>query len=699
MSLEKSLLLLKHLITDPSRLDVAVEQLRSSESESCFPLSRHGVTDEIAAYERLSTQLDFPLIRLSDPKIKARVQQEMLWNRVDRSILLADNILPLWEEEGTLALGMANPFDHESLLSIQFALGVPIKPLLVPYSEIASFLKGIPSNEQDILTFLDDSDDSSYLELVAQAEETRDLNARSLDAPPIVRLANRLIADALERGASDIHLEPQQTKLIVRFRVDGVLHTALEIPRAIHPYLISRIKLISGMDIAERRRPQDGRIRVRKENMVADIRASCIPSSLGEKLVLRLLNQSSTLMSLSQLGMDATLQAQITEAIHRKGKLLLVTGPTGSGKTTTLYAALSLLNNGVQNIQTIEDPVEYRLAGTTQTQVNPVVGVTFASVLRSILRQDPDVIMIGEIRDEETAELALQAAQTGHLVLSTLHTNDAPSAIARLLNLKLDPFTLASSLEGIIAQRLVRRLCPACKVAEPTEQVTDTPTNWHAVGCPECSGIGYKGRVPIYSYLPVSEEIADLIIHNASMREIAEGAAQYGFRSIESAALTLVSKGETSFEEVHPYLPHELYSPATDSPPQNLEKNEDHVTILLIEDDPDTRTILKELLEQECYEVLEAANGRDALALVGTPNLSLVLCDLMMPVMNGRDFLVRAKTMANSKSVPVVFLTAKESEEDETLLLDLGAHDFVRKTSSKRILLSRIRSALQKSSS
>ena len=383
--------------------------------------------------------------------------------------------------------------------------------------------------------------------MMQELPAVEDLLEAANDAP-IIRMLNALLTQAAKDGASDIHIEPYERSSSVRFRVDGTLREVVQPNKALHAALISRLKIMAELDIAEKRLPQDGRISLRIGGKAIDVRVSTLPSAHGERAVLRLLDKSESKFTLEGLGMDGAVLNAFDDLVHQPHGIVLVTGPTGSGKTTTLYASLGRLDTATTNILTVEDPVEYELPGIGQTQVNAKIDLTFAKALRAILRQDPDVIMIGEIRDFETAQIAIQASLTGHLVLATLHTNDAPSAVTRLIDMGVEPFLLSSSLLGVQAQRLVRKLCTHCK--KPGEPGPDGRPRWVAVGCPECGGSGYKGRTGVYELMTVDPAVQALIHNQAAESEIVEAARRNGLRSMREDGERLVAQGITSLEEV-----------------------------------------------------------------------------------------------------------------------------------------------------
>jgi len=397
--------------------------------------------------------------------------------------------------------------------------------------------------------------ESSAAAVVGEVESAVDLSRLMQDLPavedlleaaddaPIIRMLNALLTQAAKDGASDIHIEPYERSSAVRFRVDGTLREVVQPNKALHAALISRLKIMAELDIAEKRLPQDGRISLRIGGRAVDVRVSTLPSAHGERAVLRLLDKSDARFSLESLGMSGESLSRFARLIEQPHGIVLVTGPTGSGKTTTLYASLARLPTGTTNILTVEDPVEYELPGIGQTQVNPRIELTFAKALRAILRQDPDVIMIGEIRDYETAQIAIQASLTGHLVLATLHTNDAPSSVTRLIDMGVEPYLLSSSLLGVLAQRLVRKLCPHCKKQ-------DGAGRWHPVGCAECGQTGYKGRTGVYELMEVDDKLRALVHNRAAESQLFVAAEANGLKPMREDGQRLVDEGITSPEEV-----------------------------------------------------------------------------------------------------------------------------------------------------
>jgi general secretion pathway protein E len=446
-----------------------------------------------------------------------------------------------------------------TMAEVRRYLGMPVKFELLDADEFDARLQAAYEQGSDAaMQMMDDLDDEADLFAVAQSlPEPEDL-LESEDDAPIIRLINALLTQAIKEDASDIHIEPYEAKLVVRFRVDGVLREVLTPRRVLAPLLVSRIKVMAKLDIAEKRLPQDGRISLRVAGRAVDVRVSTIPTGQGERVVLRLLDKQAGRLNLSHLGMDQPTHDEMDRIIRRPHGIILVTGPTGSGKTTTLYAVLSQLNDHKRNIMTVEDPVEYNLDGVSQTNVNMKVEMSFARGLRAILRQDPDVVMVGEIRDLETAEIAVQASLTGHLVLSTLHTNSAVGAVTRLRDMGVEPFLLSSTLLGVLAQRLVRLLCPDCKTPYSANEVdckrfdldpANPPTFYKAQGCKNCNYQGYKGRSGIYELIAIDDELRTKIHDGSGEHEIENHVRRFS-PSIRHDGLRRILAGDTTVDEV-----------------------------------------------------------------------------------------------------------------------------------------------------
>jgi len=502
---------------------------------------------------------------------------------------------------------------------------------------------------------------------------------------PVIRLVDRVIQDAVKARATDIHIEPAQSSVHVRYRIDGVLRDILKVPKYVQGPLLSRVKVMGNMDISDKRKPQDGRSKVKMGKRVVDLRISSLPTMFGEKIVIRLLEQKKGVISVGDIGFSPHLVQSVGQLIQHPQGMILVTGPTGSGKTTTLYSLLSRLNDGTTNIVTVEDPVEYQVPGINQVQIHVRAGMTFASGLRSILRQDPDVVLVGEMRDHETAEIAFHAAQTGHLVLSTLHTNDAASTVTRLLSMGIDPYLIASSVLGIMAQRLVRQLCPQCKVPVSLDEKLakwvpkDAKDKPHQVfaprGCKRCRDSGYYDRFPLAEVLTPNDTIRDLVLKGISDREILNVARKGGMKTIFEDGIDRVLQGLTTFEEVA-----RVVAPARASSVKERTISVDRVRMkkaLIVEDHPDTLQLLTMQLLMLGFAVVSANNGKEGVekAIEETPQL--ILMDIMMPGMDGRDATRMIRSNQKTKDIPILASTVLSEELELRSCIEAGCNGFL----------------------
>ena len=555
-------LLVRENLISLQQLQKAQESQRKNGGRLGFNLTRLGYIEESELTAFLSKQYGVPSINLAefeiDPEVIKLVPQEVSEKH---------QVVPVNRAGASLIVAMADPSNIFAIDDLKFLTGYNIEVVVASDGAIREAITKYYAQEQR-------NSELNYDEVMAEFDEDEievggddegmnvvDLE-RSAEDAPVVKLVNLILIDAIKKGASDIHIEPYEKDFRVRYRIDGVLYEMMKPPLKLKAAITSRVKIMSQLDIAERRLPQDGRIKLKLgKGREMDYRVSCLPTLFGEKLVLRLLDKGSLQLDMTKLGFEPKPLALFKSAIKKPYGMVLVTGPTGSGKTTSLYSALSELNKSTVNISTAEDPVEYNLHGINQVQMNDDIGLNFAASLRSFLRQDPDIIMVGEIRDFETAEIAVKAALTGHLVLSTLHTNDAPSTISRLLNMGIEPFLVTASVNLIMAQRLARRICSDCKqpIEVPESALLDIQVRpeeigsfqvYKGAGCATCSETGYKGRVAVYEVMDFTEELKEFVINGASAAEIKAEASRLGMQTLRMAAVNKLKEGVTTIEEV-----------------------------------------------------------------------------------------------------------------------------------------------------
>ena len=541
-------ILLDDGLVDEAQLAAAYDEHQRGGRSLGRVLVEHGVINESQLIAALAEQIGLPFVDLAAYQVDAAAA-----NSIPAALCRRHAVLPIGYAEGRLVLAMADPANVFALDDVRSLSGFEPRPVVATREDLLAAIERYCRSEAD----LDD--------LVAvETEDDEDLATltRVVDEAPIVKYVNLLITQAIADGASDIHIEPGENELRVRYRIDGVLHDVMRSPRGIQAGVISRLKIMADIDIAERRIPQDGRLSVSSHGLKVDLRVATLPTVWGEKVVMRVLDNSTARLDLADLGFEPENYQRFSASFTKPYGMILVTGPTGSGKSTTLYATLNIVSRAEVNVITVEDPVEYRLPGINQVQVNQKAGLTFAASLRSILRCDPDIVLIGEIRDHETAQIAVEAALTGHLVLSTLHTNDAPSAITRLAEMGIEPYLVGSGLDCVLAQRLARRLCSRCREpyqpsrAEldaarfPFDQDEPPPTLYRPVGCPACARTGYKGRLALHEVMTVTEEVERLAVARASATEIGQVARRGGMHDLRADGLRKVRQGVTSLEEI-----------------------------------------------------------------------------------------------------------------------------------------------------
>ncbi len=672
---------------------------------------------------------------------------------VPESLARRYHICPIREDYRKLVLATADPTDIAAEQAVQFASGRSVVFEVAPPSIVEEAILFHYSPDQAAARFLDHVPEAEGLEesirLIEEDVQEEGPTEDILGSGPVVRLTNMIIQEAIRLNASDIHLQPTQQGGIVRYRVDGVLRTAGTMPLTALGRIVSRIKIMGRLDISDRLRPQDGRARVSTRNRNVDLRISTIPTRRAEKAVIRLLDPGSA-KGLDEVGFPPEELERFESLLAYRDGIVVVTGPTGSGKTTTMYGALRTVASDDVNVMTVEDPVEFELPGTTQIQVETRQGVTFASALRAILRQDPDVIFVGEIRDPETAHVAVQAAMTGHLVLATLHTNDATGSIRRFLDLGLDIPSIVESFRGAVAQRLVRRPCPECRVpvegdlsdSERALAATYGPTpRFRAVGCESCGQTGYRGRIPLLQILVMNAELRALVTSGGSSDRFEQAARRGGMKSLVEAGAARVAADDTTLEELDrvlgeagddaedPFLgeggstgavptesgtvaapPSASRSPGAAALPESSPRAPAQIDaespppgsdrpsrVLIVDDDRTIRTVARALLEFEGHAVSEADDGQAAAELIsGGTIFDLIILDLNMPRMGGEDLLIRLRSAVGTVGVPVIVLTSETDPDAEVRLVDLGADDYIRKPFDPRLFVSRTGAALRR---
>ncbi len=538
-------------VINEEQLSEALEVQKTSKNLIGTILTQLGYCTEDDIAKALAKKTGYKYVSINEIGVNMAVA-----NLISPEVALRNNILPLYQDEKTVYVAMKNPNDIITIDNLRLMTGSDIRPVIVPDMELDAAIENF-ANMNSTLDSYDEEEDT-----VQEQDVSEEL---SIDDKPAVQLVNQVINNAIKAGASDVHIEALEKYMRVRFRIDGVLSEVLTNNIKLFPSVVSRVKVLGGMDIAEKRIPQDGRATVRFEDRTLDLRIATMPTVFGEKIVLRLLERSQGAIKLKDLRFSERQFDRFNKAIHMPYGFVLVTGPTGSGKSTTLYAVLDEISQLEKNTITLEDPVERRMAGINQVQMNNRAGMTFAAALRSVLRSDPDIVMVGEIRDSETAKIAIEAALTGHMVLSTLHTNDAPGAVTRLDEMGVEPFLTASSLVGVLAQRLVRKLCPKCKEEykisreellkilpdlSPEEYPGEEFTLYRPKGCITCNNTGYKGREAVFEFLTVTEEMKRLILDRATVSEVKELAVSQGMHTLRDEGIYKVMHGRTSLEEL-----------------------------------------------------------------------------------------------------------------------------------------------------
>jgi type IV pilus assembly protein PilB len=704
--------------------------------------------DEEVLADLLADQLGVPRVEVSATDASAEAVK-----LAPRDVVKRHDAMPLRLEGTQLVVAFANPLDHDAIKALGFATKRKIKVVVAPASQVRDAIRFAYDFTKEVGRKLAETHSSGSVEILetTKNDEMETLLSDPSDASAAIRVVQLILVDGLRVGASDIHLEPSTDSVRVRYRVDGVMEDGVLVPKSLQHQLVGRIKVLASLDISERRKPQDGGIRLKFEDRRVDVRVSVLPTPVGEKVVLRILDTEAKSPSLSDLGFGDEAITLLRREIRRPEGLILITGPTGSGKTTTAHALLSEIAASGLNLVTIENPVEYRLAGVTQVEVNERQGVTFAGTLRSILRQDPDVIFVGEIRDGETAEIALRAAQTGHLVLSTVHTIDATSSITRLLDLGVDSWAIAGSLRLILAQRLVRQLCPKCSTVEAPAQndlehvgawASEIQSSSRPVGCARCRRRGFVGRRGLYEVLPVSPKVRALVEQRGAETEIRAQARREGVLSLQALAVAAINSGNTTLDEMIRVVPPEglrekpvaavaedangSLASATPAQAKSAAPSEDtserpsaapasaRVAIVGLDDDDDADTnefnvlvvddervnlkLITHCLRKAALplRVLSAENGEAALEIAEREHVHMALLDMMMPGMTGVELCARLRADPRTKTIPIFMLTAVSEFDVKESAFQAGADDYITKPVDAKELLVRATRALQR---
>jgi type IV pilus assembly protein PilB len=644
-------------------------------------------------------------------------------------------VVPLSLSGKTLRLAMCDPADHATIQDVLFKCSKQVTPVAATQTMVLALLNdpGCEAAEsQQAYERLTAVTPEGQVESVTDDEAVSDAElAKRTTLTPVVQLVNLILSNAARDGASDIHIEPKETFMQVRQRVDGLLEEVFKVPKHLQDATISRLKIISGMDIADRRRSQDGRSTLKFEGKRIDLRVSTLPTQFGEKVVIRLLKPQLAQTTMDDMDFTPENLEALQALLMRRQGMILVTGPTGSGKSSTVYTSLNWVKSPTKNIITVEDPIEYQLEGINQVQINAKAGVTFAGGLRSILRQDPNIILVGEIRDQETASIAFEAAQTGHLLISTLHTNDGPSTVSRLLDLGVEPFFVASALVGVLAQRLVRRPCKACAVPQaPSDDVLKKlgglgklPPNgqWlSARGCPECKNTGYKGRLAVHELLQMTNELRELIGRRAPEHEMRRAARAAGMRTMLEDGLVKAAKGLTTLEallevvaldeaakpvaavETAPAADddHEAMSAAPARSPAVSPAaacDATRATVLVVEDSRTIASVVKYYLELEGFDVRLAADGAIGLELARAERPLVIVADVNMPGMGGFAMVQALRADPRTHDIAIAMLTSDDSPESEEQAFAVGADDYILKPVEPKRLAARVKALAARS--
>jgi type IV pilus assembly protein PilB len=659
-----------------------------------------GFISEEALHKVVSRVSNMPLMDPEEPT------DHSLLNLISFETARCYGVFPLRKEEGKLLLAMSNPADIMAIDDVKASAGIPVKPILATKSQIVKLIEENYHLSDMLYDLLKNSVIDTKISLIkeeAGGTHILDIGLLKGESSSAVKLVNLMLGDAVKMRSTDIHIEPQEHFVSVRYRIDGELKSIMKVPSDLHPRLVARIKILAGLDIAETRMAQDGRVKILVNDRRVDLRISIIPTFYGEKIAIRLLDQQEAKTILDKIGLEKEELGRFCQALGKPQGMILVTGPTGSGKTSTLYAALNFIKSETKNIITVEDPIEYLIEGVNQMQLNPAKEVTFVNSLRNILRQDPNVIFIGEIRDRETADIAFRASQTGHLVLSTLHTNNAVTSITRLVDLGLEPYLIVSSLSMVVAQRLVRLICPHCKeeyIPDPAllrefgqllEQ-SGIKKFYRGKGCQQCDFSGFLGRTAVFEIMEVNEAIRTLVTARGSEHQIFQAAQNNGLRTLAESGLKKIAQGLTTLEEILRLVDISRQEQMVKIPAVSGGATK----LLIVDDEEDILLTLAKRLETAGYAVVKARNGKEAIEMVFKESPDLIIMDVNMPSMDGFEATRILRSKLATASIPIVLLTAKQDKESELSGLDAGADDYITKPYDKDKLLARIKMLLRR---
>ncbi len=648
-----------------------------------------------------SNLFDLALVNLDNQTIDPSVHNLLSYDQLKRY-----GVFPLRKEKNKLVLAMSDPMNIQTLDDVKKATGLEVEPVLASRKNIAKYIEKYYLTDDNVYDLVKNINDDVKVTPTASfqaSSENLDTEALKLERSPVIKIVNLTLAEAVKSRASDIHIEPFEDYVLIRYRVDGFLKDITKIPKKLSPPISARIKIISNLDITETRKTQDGRAKVKIGGEKIDLRISIIPSFHGEKIVIRILDTRKAQVDLDSIGFQEDELSIFKEIIGKPQGMILITGPTGSGKTSTIYAALSQIKDETVNILTIEDPVEYLIEGINQIEVNPVKDITFARGLRSILRQDPNVILVGEIRDKETADIAFRSSLTGHLVFSTLHTNNAVASITRLKDIGLDSYIIGSSLILVVSQRLVRVICPHCKESyQPEKKLFDKFRSLikefeikefrKGKGCQKCGYSGFLGRTAIFEILKINSQIKELISNNASEAAILKEAQKTYFRTLAESGILKVSQSITTLEEVARVTDVGDKGEALDK----AAKKDKPIKILVADDEADIRKVIAMRVKSAGYQIIEAANGQELIDLTHKEAPDLIITDVMMPVLDGIEAVKKLRSSLQTAPLPIIMLTAKQDKQSELQGIDAGADDYITKPFDGDKLIARIKMLLRR---